>query len=139
MKGISPIVATVLLIVIVLTAAGLIGMWFSSFTKENTETISQNSGREVGCSFGIVQLSNLKYCNSSISGWIRNMGTTTLGNLTAQVIYDNSTMQTYPLNLSMNVGDLHPFNISSNSNYLKVRVYTNCSTVADESATVSRC
>lgn len=139
MKGISPIVATVLLVVLAVSVAGLVGTWISGFAKKNTEIISEGSENEISCSFGNVKLTNLKYCNNYMSGWIKNMGTTSLGNLTLQVIYQNSSLQTVPLNRSLGIGEMHVFNISTSSNYQKIRVSTNCSIVTDESGSFSGC
>lgn len=146
MKGISPIIATVLLIVLGVSVVGLVGMWISDFSTKSTQTISETSENEIACSFGIVKLANLKYCNNYMSGWIKNLGTTSLGNLTIQIIYQNSSLQTYALNgtqcplpFTLKVGEMCIFNFSAGSNYWKVRVYSNCSIVTDESDSVSGC
>jgi flagellin-like protein len=56
MKGISPLIATVLLIAFTLSVAGLLGGWFSGLTKTQTETIEKSSGETMNCTGSLVSI-----------------------------------------------------------------------------------
>ncbi len=64
-KGISPLVATVLLIAFTLSIAGLLGGWLTSLTKSETDTIQQGSDILVNCSSGVIDITDVICTNSS--------------------------------------------------------------------------
>jgi flagellin-like protein len=103
MKGISPLIASVLLIAFTVAVAGLISSWLMSFTKTTSETVTQQSNIQLSCSYGGIGLSNLKYAGSTcfcMNGTIENTQTVSLGNITIQIIYINKTTDTAKLCLS---------------------------------------
>jgi hypothetical protein len=72
---------------------------------------------------------------------VKNTGTIALGNITIQVLYTNGSQTTYYLsygggvvvpnesccgNMSMLAGWNYKFNVSADSNYEKLHVFTNC-------------
>ena len=146
MKGISPLIATVLLIAFTVAVAGLISTWLMSFTKQSSETVSQQSTSQLTCSYGGIALSALKYsstCNC-MNGTIENTQTINLGNITLQIIYANKSTITSRLclngsvarecgisNISLSPRETISFSIGASSNYETIRVYTNCSSVYD--------
>lgn len=151
MKGISPLVATVLLIGITVGIAGIIGYWISSFTQTSTKITAAQGELQILCSNAAVDLSSLKYCNNNISGIIKNNGRITIGNITLQVVFSNASQISLALNdssgiyLALRPGQLASFNQSigatSSGQYSNIYLYTNCSGVVDTavSTDVSAC
>lgn len=149
MKGISPLIATVLLIAFTVAVAGLLSSWLMSFTKSSSEIVSRQSNTQLVCSYGGIALSNLKYSSSCncMNGTIENTQTISLGNITIQTIYSNQSTITTKLcvygsaakdcgvaNISLQPRESVSFSINSSSDYQTIRVYTNCSNVYDSAS-----
>lgn len=147
MKGLSPLIATVLLIAFTVGVGGLISVWISGFTQTSSKIVSKEGETQIICSNGAIDLSSLRYCNNNISGIIKNNGRITIGNITVQTVFNNGTSISHALNntgagggadgsyLLLRAGQIFAFNISigaaSSGNYDRVYVYSNCSSVTD--------
>lgn len=147
MKGLSPLVATVLLIAFTVGVGGIISVFVTGFTQSSSKTISTEGERQVICSNGAIDVTNLRYCNNNISGIIRNTGRITVGNITVQTIFVNASSIEHRLNdsgtggsssgsaLALRVGQVFSFNVSigasSSGAYDRVYLYTNCTAVTD--------
>jgi flagellin-like protein len=125
MKAISPIVATVLLIGIVVVIAGIVNLWTSNFFA-STKDIKKEADTQVGCLNAKILSENIRYCNTRLSGIIYNSGMENLGNITIFIIYQNGTQQISDLNTSLLAGNVISFNVTVGSNYDLVRIATNC-------------
>lgn len=145
-KGISPLIATVLLIAFTVSVAAILGVWIPSFTKEHTESVGEHAGREITCAYGGISVSHLQFCNNRLAGIIRNTNLIDLGNITIQITFQNATpAQTIYLtqdgvagthsNMSLKPNQVASFNVTiGGSNYNNIHVYTNCSNVYDDSS-----
>lgn len=146
-KGVSPLVATVLLIAFTVAVAGVVSTWLTGFTTTSTTTIGETATTELICSYGHVAVSDLIYCSNRIAGVITNTGSITLGNITLQELFTNQTTSTFYLcksgnsvvtcsgasNLTLGARESTAFNITiGNSNYGTLRVITNCSSTFAE-------
>lgn len=149
MKGLSPLVATVLLIAFTVGVGGLISVWISGFTQTSSKIVSKEGETQILCSNGAIDLSNLRYCSTTnnISGIIKNNGRITIGNITLQTIFSNGSLISHALNdtgtggassgnyLALRVGQVFSFNVSiggaSSGAYDRLWAYTNCSGVTD--------
>ena len=142
MKGISSFIATILIIAFTVAVAGLVGSWLIGFAHVETTTVGSQSNLKIICNDGGIILSDLKYYCPNLAGKIKNTGKISLGNITLQIIYTNSTFETQcisfaqgllvnatcPGNLSISVGEEYPFNLTiGGSNYDRIRIYGNCS------------
>lgn len=149
MKGISALIATVLLIAFTVGTAGIISVWLTGFTKEQTGTIGDQASTSVLCSYGGINLRNLRFNGTTglLNGSIENTGTIVLGSISLQILYTNASDQKNPLckvgsqsvncstaNLTLSAREMSSFSVSIASNYDKIRTYTNCSSVYDEAA-----
>jgi flagellin-like protein len=83
MKGISPIVATVVLIAIAVITAGMLAAWQSGWLGGWVESLRESSGRQLRCGNAEVVLENVSYnCNTRcdpnvnhvLNARIRNIG-----------------------------------------------------------------
>ena len=141
-KGISPFIASVLLIAFAIAVAGVYGGWFQSFIKNITGTVEEKEEKRVECIYGGIALDDVQYDNTSgngyLTGTIENIDIIPLGNIDLEIFYDNATRQKIDLNEEIPAGEEHTFNETIgcsdkyNCNYERVRVYTNCSDVDDE-------
>ena len=151
-KGISPLIATVLLIAFTVAVAGIISVWLTGFASTTTKTVGGQANIEIICTGGQISLSNLRFCSSggNLTGDVSNAGTLALGNITLQILYANGTQQKFYLslmgnlinvnttccgNLTISPAEKYRFNISATSGYDKIRVLTNCTAkVTDEAS-----
>lgn len=149
MKGISPLIASVLLIAFTVAVAGIISGWLQGFTRSTTSTVTSQSNTELVCSYAGISLSSLKHSSTdlTLSGRIENTGQVGLGSIILQIFFTSGSSPTnLPLctngtvfscataNLSLIPREMTSFNVSSGSALAtidKVRVFSNCSTVYD--------
>jgi flagellin-like protein len=144
-KGISPIIASVLLIAFTVAVAGLVGTWATQFTSSTTSDVEQTAKIQLTCVNGGVALSYLTYSSGYLRGLIENSGRISLGEIKVQVVYQNSTLGNNNLcvygataincttaNISLAPAEIITFNISVASNYDRIRVSTNCSNIYDD-------
>jgi len=134
MKGLSPFIASVLLIAFVLAVAAVFSGWYTSFVKETTEDVETHSKKRVTCVHGGIALNNIKFNSTEVNmtGEVENTDVIDLGSITIELFYDNATRVENDLSMTLKPGERDTFNIASNSNYETIRVYTNCSDVSDE-------
>lgn len=140
-KAISEMIATVLLIAFTVAVAGIVSIWVTGFASQSTQQVTAQTNIELYCVYGGISVSNLAYCGGSMSGIVTNTNLKDIGNITMQIIYDNSTSQTIKLNSSSNSAvfmslsprALDSFNVSiGGGNYYTLHFYTNCSNVYDD-------
>ncbi|OYT42467.1 MAG: hypothetical protein B6U88_03295 [Candidatus Aenigmarchaeota archaeon ex4484_56] len=133
-KGVSPFIAVVLLVAFTLSVAAIFGGWITSFSKSTSQTVEERSSERIECAYGGIALNNLIYNSTSgnLTGTIENTDVITLGDIDLEIFYDNSTKQEIDLNIELSPGEKDTFNQAIDSNYDKVRVFTNCSNVNDE-------
>jgi len=139
MKGVSPLVASVLLIAFAIAVAGLYSGWITSFTKVTTEEVQEHSEKRVTCSYGGIALDDVKYnrTNGNMSGTVENTDLISLGNIDFEVFYTNASREKLDLSMVLESGERNTFNrqvldMNITNNYDKIRVITNCSNVYDE-------
>jgi hypothetical protein len=130
-KGVSPLIAEILLIGFTVAIASIIILWSTSFTKTTTKTIGSQAETQMACTYGGIDFYGTITYNSTsqaIYGYIRNTGNIPLGNITFQIVYKNGNIDTKTLQLDA----LLPSAISSfyfdgiSSNIDLIYVFTNC-------------
>ncbi|MEM7818913.1 MAG: archaellin/type IV pilin N-terminal domain-containing protein [Candidatus Aenigmatarchaeota archaeon] len=142
LKGISPLVATVLLIAFTVAAAAIISFWLIPFLTSISQSTTEEADIQLKCSRGGISLFDLKYNLSSsyLSGKIENTGSVSLGSLALQILYLNSTVEKIELcysggnvlpceksNLTLLPRDIISFSIKIPNNYDVLTLTTNCS------------
>lgn len=141
MKGISPLIATVLLIAFTVAVGGILSVWLTTFSRTSTDIIGSQSSTQLTCSYGGISLSNLAETGGWVSGNVRNTGLIGLGNFTFVYIWSNATSFSTQLcsnsssafscttsNMSFTTNQVLPFNVSAGggTNVQTLRVATNC-------------
>lgn len=137
-KGVSPFLATVLLIAFAISVAAVFGGWLSSFTQTTTEEVQEHSEKRVTCSYGGIALEDLEYNKTiaNFSGKIENTDIIVLGNIDFEIFYTDASRTKLDLNMTLDAGEKNSFNQNVNKMnttvYNKIRVISNCSNVYDE-------
>ncbi|MFH8132172.1 MAG: archaellin/type IV pilin N-terminal domain-containing protein [Candidatus Aenigmatarchaeota archaeon] len=141
-KGISPLVATVLLIAFTVASAAIISFWLLPFLSSFSKTTSEEAEIQLKCSRGGVYLFDLNYnlSSSSLSGKIENTGSVSLGNFALQIVYLNYTTEKIELcfsggtvvacensNLTLLPRNIISFSVLLPNNYDIITLTTNCS------------
>ena len=88
MKGISPLIASVLLLAFTMSISMIVMGWFSSFTRVTTENVSYSSTQAVSCSAASVSIERVYVTGTSASIIVKNDGFSNL-NITGVIV--NST------------------------------------------------
>lgn len=83
-KGISPLIAAVLLIAFTLAVAALLTAWVTTFTQDTTDAVGDRSTEVIECSYAGLSVYSVSYDNNNnwVNVSVANTGTTALGNVT---------------------------------------------------------
>lgn len=91
MKGISPLIASVLLIAFTVSVALIIFSWGMTFTKQTTSNVTLTALSSVQCSGASISIQNLFLSNNSTTAVISNEGSIDLDSIVS-VIASNGTI-----------------------------------------------
>ncbi len=81
MKGVSPLIASVLLVVITVVAAIFISGWLSTITTSQTKVIRNNTQTQLQCQYADLYIKNANYtCNNNCTGGTLHITTLTAVN-----------------------------------------------------------
>jgi flagellin-like protein len=97
-KGLSPLIATVMLIAITLGVSALLGSWFTSITKTQTEIIEEIATKQINCTGALLSIVDI-VCSSTdqqLRVAISNLGDIEMYNFSIlakvnNTFYDNKT------------------------------------------------
>lgn len=133
-KGISPLIASVLLIAFTLAIGAFMSSWLHDITKKQTEETVANAKPE--CQFATLNFQNVTYTNSShkLTINVENTGTKGVSVTSIRIIYDDDKSTKAQFNLTaVNAGDsviLSADNSTDNgsirSDLKKIRLITDC-------------
>ncbi|MBI4894667.1 MAG: hypothetical protein HY833_02950 [Candidatus Aenigmarchaeota archaeon] len=137
MKGISPLIAAVLLIAVTMTIAGVLAFWASTFVQTGLEQ-SSNQTVATECNFGnfIVDACSYDPATTKLVLILDNIGTVNLGNITAYTVYGDGSVNATKLDGgSLESGSLKSFSTTGIApGFNSVRVRTQCPNVFEETA-----
>lgn len=94
MKGISALIATVLLLAFTIAVAGIVSIFFTGFTKQTTGSVSGQGGALIACSGSAPTVDLVKYNStnaSSINVTYSNPGSIALASVSMYITLSNST------------------------------------------------
>ena len=136
-KGISPLIASVLLIAFTVSVAMIVMGWFSGFVRTTTENVSGVSQQAVGCSTGVVSIDKIYVNNASTTARlvIKNEGGVAL-TVSAMIVNNAGTTCANNTGMSLAAGSIGTLNISGcptmgPANFSKAIVTTSCSGISD--------
>ena len=105
MKGISPLIATVLLIGFTVAIAGIISVWITGTTRTQTEIIGEQANLQAECAASSLSIKEVRRSGGQVNvTYTLEVGTQSLKNITIEAIalgnttkngpfYTNSTMK----------------------------------------------
>lgn len=134
MKGISPLVAAVLLIAVTMTIAGALAFWASSFVQERTDAFANQSVANE-CSFAQIDVYSCSYDvnNSRVNLILNNIGRVDMSSLRMFAFYSNSSVGQYDLNGTIGSGILKSFVVDGvSSGITRISIRTQCPEVSSE-------
>lgn len=73
-NGLSPIISSVILIAFALTIAAVLGGWFTSLTRTQTETVSGGTASSMNCTKGVLTIVATKFSDNNSNVIISNTG-----------------------------------------------------------------
>ncbi|MCJ7478598.1 MAG: hypothetical protein MUP63_00275 [Candidatus Nanohaloarchaeota archaeon QJJ-7] len=93
-KGVSPLIAAVLLIAFTMAVAAILTSWFTTFTEDQSQQLSNQSEQMIQCSYAGIDISNVAYDseNSLTEFSIDNTGTVDFNNISV-VSFQGSQVQ----------------------------------------------
>lgn len=149
MKGISPLIAAVLLIAFTVAIATLIMGWFSTLTRTTTTTVSNKTTEAVACSNALISIEDvyvrLNSTESDVRVIVKNSGFSTIG-ITSLQAY-NTTGHNFSTGFGTGTlarGAVVAYNISLASiptcaTFSRVIVTSNCGGITDIFESTPRC
>jgi flagellin-like protein len=99
-KGISPLIAAVLLIAFTMTVAAILATWAQTFGQERLETAEQRGEAVIRCSALSMRVDSATYSGNSVQAVVWNTGDENMTNIEF-VIY-NSTSPSIPTRFQLN-------------------------------------
>ena len=91
MKGISPLIASVLLVVITVVASTLLSSWLSTTTRTQTQSIQNNTQAQLQCQYADLYIKNATYtCNNNCTTGTLHTTTVTVVNSGKKTLSFNS-------------------------------------------------
>lgn len=133
-KGISPLIAAVLLIAVTMTIAGVLAYWASTFVRGQTEVFS-NQTVATECQFGrfVIEACSYNSAGQSVTFIIDNIGTIDLNNVSVFAVYPDNTVNSTQLAQGIASGQLKSFTAGGIANgFSAIRVRTHCPNVFEE-------
>jgi flagellin-like protein len=139
MKGISPLVASVLLIAFTVAIATIIMGWMGTFTRETTASISNKTTEAVDCASASINIDDVYISGVTVRAIVRNTGFANYLNLTNAVLYktDGSFWTNTTTGALLNRGQVRLIEFYNTTTALttatfsKVVVTTQCGGVSD--------
>jgi len=120
MKGISPIIATVLLIGFAVAIAGIVSVWSTTLTTSQTKTIGNQSKGQTVCtpSLSIDQVKIFNNSNATVT--YHNIGSQTITNIKVFATSNLGLNSTSASNLDAGEMNITIVNITGNVNLVRV-------------------
>lgn len=127
MKGISPLVAAVLLIATTMTIAAVLAYWASSFVRNSLPPINSTDTECAGSNFDVYSAS-YDSVSKNFTIMLENTGRYNIKISVIDFFYSGSVLETHEINDMLSVGSgIARFSVTSvTSNYTKYIVASTC-------------
>lgn len=113
-SGVSPLIASVLLIAFTMAVAAILTAWVTQFTQQQTETLGNESSDQIDCSFAQLEIQEAVAGDSNVTVSVTNMGTVELdvimeafddGSVAASLLpEDNDALQNLTAGVTTSIG-----------------------------------
>ncbi len=139
-KGISPLIAAVLLLAFTISIGIITLTWFNTFARNATTKIENQTSQKIDCSFGAISIRNVCLNNTNLTGFIENTGSIELKDIKIKILYSNGSSLSYNYTqLGFEDDILFPgnkkhinINVGNVDEILLISLTTNCPKVDDE-------
>lgn len=135
-KGVSPLVAAVLLIAATMSIAGILAFWASTFVRTQTASF-ENQTITSECNFATFDVYTCGYDSgaSRILLSLNNNGQVNLKNLVAYVQYADGNLTQINMTDALPQNSLKQFYLNGvGSNFTKIIIRTQCPQISKETA-----
>ena len=135
-KGISPLIAAVLLIAFTMSVAAMLTAWVTTFTEERTSSVSNRSEQVFQCSYGGLSIYDAIYHSDSNETdiTVANTGTFDFKNVTVHVFDDGGSVINKGYIDTLSTADVKTISIDTDVETKPARVRAiskNCPKVSD--------
>jgi flagellin-like protein len=139
-KGISTLIATVLLLAFTVSIGIITFTSINIFTRNTTTNIENQTTKKIDCSFGAISMRNVCLNNTNLTGFIENTGSIELKDIKIKILYSNGSSLSYNYTqLGFEDNILFPgnkkyidINVGNVDEILLISLTTNCPKVDDE-------
>ncbi|MCK5062648.1 MAG: hypothetical protein KAJ20_00165 [Candidatus Aenigmarchaeota archaeon] len=128
-KGVSPFIASVILILITIVVGSFLASWSHDLAKDQADAVTTNTKPE--CNYVFLNVQNLQYDNTTakqLSMLIQNTGTADTKIMGVQLFYDNFTEESLPdiFPVDLEAGHMQPFRFNASENIKYVQIISSC-------------
>ncbi len=89
-KGVSPLIAAVLLIAFTMAVAAILTAWVTTFTQDTASQVGNESEQLISCSYAGVSVFDANWDGSNVDVTVANTGTVDLNNVSIYAFRDAS-------------------------------------------------
>jgi len=127
-KGVSPFIASVILILITIVVGSFLASWSQDLAKDQADAVTKNTKPE--CNYVFLNVQDLQYDNttSKLSMLVQNTGTSNTQITGMQLFYDNLTEESLPdiFPVDLEAGSLQPFRFNASENIKYIQIISSC-------------
>ncbi len=111
-KGVSPLIAAVLLIAFTMAVAAILTAWVTTFTEEQTQQLGNESEQQIDCSFAQLEVFDTSAGADWVNVAVTNRGTVDFTNVSITVLNSGNVVGEGSLGLvsgstdNVNISDL---------------------------------
>jgi flagellin-like protein len=93
-KGVSPLIAAVLLIAFTMAVAAILTAWVTTFTQEQTQTVENQSDQVIECSYASLSVYDSSWddSNDKVYVTVANTGNVDFNNVTV-IVFKNAVVE----------------------------------------------
>ncbi|PSG98501.1 MAG: hypothetical protein BRC29_00045 [Nanohaloarchaea archaeon SW_7_43_1] len=139
-KGISPIIASVLLLAVSLSVVGIFSGWAPELAQDVTESTTNSTFETIACNEASVEIRSAYYdSNNNVTSSVRNNGDENLSSLSLVAFADNQTILNKTTDVSIERGEIKQTTITGvdiEPAYIEA-LSTNCGSVTDREDNVN--
>ncbi len=128
-KGVSPFIASVILILITIVVGSFLTSWSQDLAKDQTDAVTRNTKPE--CNYVFLNVQDLQYDNTTakqLSMIVQNTGTSDTQITGMQLFYDNFTEESLPdiFPADLEAGSMQPFRFNTSENIRYIQIISSC-------------
>ena len=129
-KGISPLVASVLLIAVTMTIAGVLAYWAAGFVRTSLPVTNETESQ---CRFADFSIYSCSYANRTLNIILNNLQNVELRTIRVYLIFPNSTVSdSYELAGTLPGVMMKSYTLINMDDFSKISIKTQCANLEKE-------